>query len=87
MASNRPGGVGGLDIWLTKRASKSAPFGAPVNVGAPVNSPQDDFCPSPMGGGWFFFVSTRPGCCGDADIYVTRPVGEGGGSRCTWAAR
>jgi hypothetical protein len=77
MASNRPGGLGGLDIWVARRASKGAPFGAPVNVGAPVNSAQDDFCPSPMVGNWFFFVSTRPGGCGDADIYVTRPTGAG----------
>ena len=76
MASNRPDGLGGLDIWVARRASKNAPFGAPTNVGAPINSPQDDFCPSPMDGGWFFFVSTRPGGCGDADIYVTRPVGD-----------
>jgi Tol biopolymer transport system component len=77
MASNRPGGVGGLDIWVATRASKSAPFGAPVNVGAPVNSTADDFCPSPMAGGWFLFVSTRPGGCGDADVYVTHRAGQG----------
>lgn len=77
MASNRPGGVGGLDIWVARRARRNAPFGEPVNVGAPVNSPQDDFCPSPMAGGWFFFVSTRPGGCGDADIYVTQSAGHG----------
>ena len=77
MASNRPGGLGGLDIWVAKRESKNAPFGAPTNAGAPINTAQDDFCPSPMEGGWFFFVSTRPGGCGDADIYVTRRVGDG----------
>jgi Tol biopolymer transport system component len=77
MASNRPGGKGGIDIWVARRASRTAAFGAPVNAGEPVNSPQDDFCPSPMPGGWFFFVSTRPGGCGDADIYATRPAGRG----------
>jgi hypothetical protein len=78
MASDRPGGLGGLDIWVARRTSKSAPFGAPVNLGAPVNSDKDDFCPSPMAENFFFFVSTRPGGCGDADIYVTRRVGERG---------
>ncbi len=72
MASNRPGGVGGLDIWVATRAHRGDPWGAPVNLGAPVNSPQDDFCPSPTRGPRFFFVSTRPGGCGDADVYVTR---------------
>ena len=77
MASNRPGGMGGLDIWVATRTSTTSPFAAPVNLGAPVNSTADDFCPSPMAGGWFFFVSTRAPGCGDADIYVTRPAGGG----------
>jgi WD40 repeat protein len=78
LASDRPGGLGKLDIWVARRASRSAPFGAPVNLGAPVNSPEDDFCPSPMAGNCFLFVSTRAGGCGSADIYLTRPVGEHG---------
>jgi hypothetical protein len=75
MASNRPNGVGGLDIWVASRAHRGDPWGAPVNVGPPINSPQDDFCPTPTRGPRFFFVSTRPGSCGpagDADMYVTR---------------
>lgn len=75
MASNRPNGVGGLDIWVARRAHHGDPWGAPVNVGPPINSPQDDFCPTPTRGRRFFFVSTRPGACGpagDADMYVTR---------------
>jgi hypothetical protein len=72
MASNRPGGMGGQDIWVATRESKDAPWGAPVNVGAPINSTADDFCPSPARNGHlFFFVSTRGGC-GGSDIYVTR---------------
>jgi hypothetical protein len=78
MASDRPGGLGGLDIWVATRTSRRAPFGTPVNLGAPVNSVKDDFCPSPMADDWFFFVSTRAGGCGDADIYATRRVGERG---------
>ena len=73
MASNRPGGLGGQDIWMATRESPDDPWGAPVNVGEPVNSPDDDFCPSPTRNGHlFFFVSTRPGGCGGSDIYVTR---------------
>jgi WD40-like Beta Propeller Repeat len=77
MASNRPGGVGGLDIWVARREHRGDPWGAPQNVGPPVNSPQDDFCPSPTRGPRFFFVSTRPGGCGDADLYVTH-LSDGG---------
>jgi hypothetical protein len=75
MASNRPNGVGGLDIWVARREHRGDTWGAPVNVGPPINSPQDDFCPTPTRGRRFFFVSTRPGGCGpagDADMYVTR---------------
>jgi WD40-like Beta Propeller Repeat len=74
MASNRPGGQGLLDIWVARRDSISAPFGAPENLGAPVNSAADDFCPTPVRGGGLFFVSREalPGSCGLGDIYFTR---------------
>lgn len=77
MASNRPRFEGDtrtdLDIWVARRASTDAPFGDPVNLGAPVNSPHDDFCPTPVRGKRLFFVSRRttPQSCGMGDIYVT----------------
>jgi hypothetical protein len=74
MASNRPGGKGGLDIWMATRASASAAWGAPQNLGEPVNSAADDFCPTPVGTRGLFFVSREalPGACGQGDIYFTR---------------
>lgn len=73
MASNRPGGLGGIDIWVSTRERVEDPWGEPVNVGAPVNSTANDFCPTiARDGHEFFFVSTRAGGCGGADIYVTR---------------
>jgi hypothetical protein len=74
MASNRPGGHGLLDIWVARRDSKDEPFGAPEDLGAPVNSAADDFCPTPVRGKGLFFVSRRsgPGTCGLGDIYFTR---------------
>jgi hypothetical protein len=77
MASNRPGGIGvsNLDIWVAERSSLDGPFGTPVNVGAPINSESNDFCPSPLRDGHgFLFVSNRtgPDTCGGADIYLTR---------------
>lgn len=80
MASNRPGGLGGIDIWVSTRGSADEPWGAPVNVGAPVNSGADDFCPTiDRDGHRFFFVSRRviAGSCGGADIYVTRLSDDG----------
>jgi hypothetical protein len=76
IASNRPGGLGGLDIWVSRRAHRDAPWGAPENLGAPINGPGNDFCPSPMPGNRFFFVSDRVSECGPtprgADIYLSR---------------
>jgi WD40-like Beta Propeller Repeat len=78
MASNRPRFTGDtrtdLDIWVARRASKHGPFGAPQNLGEPVNSAADDFCPTPIRGGGLFFVSREalPGSCGLGDIYFTR---------------
>jgi hypothetical protein len=74
MATNRPGGLGGQDIWVANRPSRDARWGAPENLGAPVNSAANDFCPTPLRGKRLLFVSERGGAgtCGGADIYVTR---------------
>ncbi len=74
MASNRPGGKGLLDIWVAHRPNRHAPWGAPENLGEPVNSAADDFCPTPVKHGGLFFVSREalPGSCGLGDIYFTR---------------
>jgi hypothetical protein len=74
MATNRPGGEGLLDIWVARRTSNHGPFGAPENLGPPVNSAADDFCPTPVRGGGLFFVSRKATgeSCGLGDIYFTR---------------
>jgi WD40-like Beta Propeller Repeat len=75
LASNRPGGKGGLDIWVATREKKSDPWGAPVSLPEPINSTSDDFCPTPLHGGGLLFVSRRvePGVtCGLGDIYFAR---------------
>jgi WD40 repeat protein len=77
-ASTRPRFAGDtrtdLDIWVASRASVRAPWGAPVNLGEPVNSTADDFCPTPIRGKGLFFVSrkTTAESCGLGDIYFTR---------------
>lgn len=79
IASNRPGGRGGLDVWVASRASVGAPWGAPQNLGEPVNSAADDFCPTPVGKNGLFFVSREalPGACGQGDIYFTHRNASG----------
>jgi hypothetical protein len=80
LASNRPGGKGGLDIWMATRATPTAPWGAPANLGEPVNSAADDFCPTPVGKKGLFFVSREAlaGSCGQGDIYFTHRDGASG---------
>ncbi len=44
-ASNRPGGLGGMDLYLSKRLPNGK-FGPAVNLGTQVNSPFDEDFPS-----------------------------------------
>jgi hypothetical protein len=78
IATTRPRFVGDtrtdLDIWVARRASVDAPWSAPVNLGEPVNSTADDFCPTPVRGKGLFFVSRKSTTesCGLGDVYFTR---------------
>jgi len=67
----RPGGHGSLDIWVTKRNSKKAPWGLPINLGPMINSSSADITPciSPDGLRLFFY-SARSGGHGASDIWV-----------------
>jgi hypothetical protein len=71
MASNRPGGLGGQDIWVARRTSRDARWEAPENLGAPVNSAANDFCPTPRARG------PAPRCGGeDESRDRTRPLSQ-----------
>ncbi len=71
--STRAGGVGGADIWVSRRASPDAPWGDPVNLGPNVNGPGIDASPAlSLDGHLLFFSSDRPGGQGSNDIYVAR---------------
>ena len=41
-ASDRPGGLGGYDIYTTTYDAETKSFDEPVNMGIPFNSPKDD---------------------------------------------
>jgi len=70
--SDRTGGLGGLDIWVTRRASLDSPWETPVNLGAPVNSTSADFAPNvSIDGHLLFFASNRPGSKA-IDLYMSR---------------
>ena len=61
MASNRPRFAGDTGTAWTSGSpharARTQPFGAPVNLGEPINSTADDFCPTPVRGEGLFFVS------------------------------
>jgi hypothetical protein len=75
--SGRPGGLGGSDVWVSTRESTSDPWTTPVNLGAGVNSPQDEqqaYIGSDRQ--TLFFASNRPGGLGNFDLYVTTRARE-----------
>jgi serine/threonine protein kinase len=71
-ASNRPGGSGSEDIWISRRSRKSDPWGEPENLGPIVNTPSFDWGPSISADGLsLYFDSIRPGGSGGFDIWMT----------------
>lgn len=70
--SNRLGGMGGPDIWVSQRASQDAPWGGPVNLGATINTAGRESAPNlSRDGHHLFFSSDRPGTLGNLDIWVS----------------
>jgi len=80
-ASSRPGGFGGLDLYVSRRHDKQDDFGwqAPVNLGSGVNSVAADLGPALFMDSetetltlYFYSTRPRPGCpagSGVRDIY------------------
>ena len=70
--SDRPGGFGSNDIYVSTRATMDEPWGEPVNLGPVVNSSASDNHPSVSSDGLsLFFGSTRSGGYGGYDLWVT----------------
>lgn len=74
-SSNRPGGLGGYDLYETQRPSVGAPF-APPQLLVSLNSSANEWEPSlvRIGPNQFelYFVSTRPGGPSGSSIYVSQ---------------
>ena len=71
--SDRPGGLGGFDIWVSQRACTDCSWETPVNLGAVVNTAAAETGPGlSVDGHLLFFRSTREGGQGLGDVYVSR---------------
>ena len=75
IGSDRPGGQGGWDLWVLRRASTDEDWGLPQNIGPAVNGQNDDAMPSvSIDGLELYFNSNRPGGYGRHDIWMATRV-------------
>ena len=70
--SDRPGGLGGDDLWFATRESADAPWGEPQNMGALNTNAADSLAVLSSDEHVMFFHSTRPDGCWAGDIWMTR---------------
>lgn len=95
IASSRsdPAAQGKMDIY--RAGKRNGAWLPPENLGAPVNSPEFDYCPTPLAGHWLLFVSSRatdddcypgdapppapPGGPAPGDIYLGKDLPLGNG--------
>ena len=73
VSTNRPGGYGGLDLWVSRRESADAPWGPLQNLGPSINSDSAESAPTfSPDGHRLYFHSAKTGGCGAIDMYVAR---------------
>jgi hypothetical protein len=67
-ASDKPGGIGGKDIWYCDREGLGTPWNEPVNAGPEVNTEGDELFPF-VNGNTLFFASDGHLGLGGLDIF------------------
>jgi outer membrane protein OmpA-like peptidoglycan-associated protein len=68
-SSDRPGGLGDNDIWMAKRLDKTwQKWSEPVNLGAPINTPDWDAFFTLDAGGEFAYLTNIENGFGESDI-------------------
>jgi len=83
-ASNRPGGLGSNDLYISHRRNQRDDFGwdLPENLGSGVNTSSSELTPGSFeddeaGNLSLYFASNRPGGPGGQDIYVSVMQNDG----------
>jgi hypothetical protein len=84
-ASNRPGGQGDFDLYVTRRRDQRDDFGweTPVSLGSVINSSASEqsgvsfFEDDATGAMIMYFASNRPGGVDDWDIYASALLPDG----------
>jgi outer membrane protein OmpA-like peptidoglycan-associated protein len=68
-SSNRPGGLGDNDIWMTRRLDSTwQKWSDPVNLGSPINTPDWDAFFTLDAGGEYAYLTTSLNTYGESDI-------------------
>ncbi len=68
-SSDRPGGLGDNDIWMTRRLDKTwQKWSDPINLGSPINTPDWDAFFTLDAGGEYAYMSTSLDTYGESDI-------------------
>ena len=76
-ASNRPGGFGGTDLWLTRK-DDDGEWGKAVNLGSTINSSADEMAPFlALDNKTLYFSSNGKPTVGGFDIFVSQYVNGG----------
>jgi peptidoglycan-associated lipoprotein len=70
-------GKNSKDIWRVTRASASASWGEPVNLGEPINTPDDEVFPYVHADGTLYFSSNGHIGMGGLDIFKANPAPGG----------
>ena len=77
-ASNRAGGRGQSDLWMTRR-DDAGEWSIPINLGPVVNTPSDELSPFvTRDGGTLFFSSNGRAGAGGQDVFMSAAMREGG---------
>ncbi|MEZ7998574.1 MAG: OmpA family protein [Flavobacteriales bacterium] len=75
-ASNMPGGFGGKDLYYITYDKRADAWGAPVNLGSEINTPENEMFPFIRADGGLYFSSNGHTGYGGLDVFKADANGE-----------